>query len=161
MANTILNIHFDYWNTSLKYTTDLDTKIFWSIFESSNRRPKWKFLIDIFEFWHLRALLALLAHFGYIWARLGILVHFGQFWELWSLWSPLVTLPMHASGQPFYIFCNNKMSPKKWEERRNIYYVLNVSQLKWNQKSLNAIYFWGQEVNIWAAASDHGGVALH
>ena len=31
--------------------------------------------------------------------------------------------------------------------RRKIYYVLNVLQLKSNHKSLNAIYFWGQEVN--------------
>ena len=46
-------------------------------------------------------------------------------------------------------------------ERRKIYYVLNVLQLKSNHKSLNAIYFWGQEVNIWAAAGDHRGVASH
>ena len=46
-------------------------------------------------------------------------------------------------------------------ERRNIYYVINVLQFKSNQKSLNAIYFWRQEVNIWAAAGDHGGVASH
>ena len=46
-------------------------------------------------------------------------------------------------------------------QRRKIYYVLNVLQLKSNHKSLNAIYFWGQKVNIWAAAGDHRGVASH
>ena len=47
------------------------------------------------------------------------------------------------------------------EKRRNIYCVLKVLHFKSNQKSLNPIHFWGQEVNIWAAAGDHGGVASH
>ena len=38
---------------------------------------------------------------------------------------------------------------------------LKVLHFKSNQKSLNPIHFWGQEVNIWAAAGDHGGVASH
>ena len=40
-----------------------------------------------------------------------------------------------------------------------MYCGLKVLHFKSNQKSLNPIHFWGQEVNIWAAAGDHGGIA--
>ena len=72
-----------------------------------------------------------------------------------SLFSPKIGLFLKTNIRDLSFYRNAK------ERRRNIYCGLKVLHFKSYQKSLNPIHFWGQEVNIWAAAGDHGGIASH